>query len=57
MLFAGFAGIVGIALGYFLRLVIALGKKGSMELSIKQAELKAKEQAQKVITEDRKSVV
>ncbi len=51
MLFAGFAGIVGIALGYFLRLVIALGKKGSMELSIKQAELKAKEQAQKVITE------
>lgn len=51
MLFAGFAGITGVALGYFLRLVIALGKKGSMELSIKQAELKAKEQAQKVITE------
>lgn len=51
MLFAGFAGITGVALGYFLRLVIALGKKGSMELSIKQAELRAKEQAQKVITE------
>jgi ribonuclease Y len=51
MLFAGFAGIIGVALGYFLRLVIALGKKGSMELSIKQAELKAREEAQKVIIE------
>ncbi len=51
LLFAGFMSIIGIAFGYFLRLIIALGKKGSMELSIKQAELKAKEEAQKVITE------
>ncbi len=51
MLLAGFAGIVGVALGYFLRVLVALGQKGSIEISIKQMELKAKEQAQKIINE------
>jgi len=51
LLFAGFMTILGVAFGYFLRLIISLGKKGSVELSIKQMELKSKEQAQKITTE------
>ena len=47
-LIAGAAGIVGIALGYYLRLIISLGKKGSMELAIKEMELKAREEAKKI---------
>ncbi len=43
--------ILGVAFGYFLRLIISLGRKGSMELDIKQMELKSREQAQKIITE------
>jgi|TARA_Y100000310_G_C20688855_1_gene820900 ribonuclease Y len=45
------AGLVGIAFGYFLRWIISLGKRGSMELEIKQMMLEAKEEA-KQITED-----
>lgn len=51
LLFAGFMAILGVAFGYFLRLIISLGKKGSVELAIKQMELKSKEQAQEVLTE------
>ena len=40
---ASAAGLVGIALGYYLRLIISLGKKGSMELEIKEMMLRAKE--------------
>lgn len=45
------AGLSGVAFGYFLRWIISLGKRGSMELEIKKMLLAAKEQAQK-ITED-----
>ncbi len=41
-------GIIGIALGYYLRLIISLGKRGSMELQIKSMELKATEEAKKI---------
>lgn len=41
--------VVGAGVGYYLRLVISLGKKGSMELEIKQIILAAKEDAQKII--------
>ncbi len=51
LLFVSFASVAGIAFGYFLRLIISLGKKGSMELNIKQMMLEAKDQAQKIITE------
>ena len=44
----------GTAFGYFLRWVISLGKKGSMELEIKQMKLDAKEEAQKIIEEAEK---
>lgn len=45
------AGIAGIAIGYYLRLIISLGKKGSMELEIKEMLLTAKEEATKITTE------
>jgi ribonuclease Y len=44
-------GIVGIGVGYYLRLVISLGKKGSMELEIKQMMLDAEVKAKKIIEE------
>ncbi len=45
------AGLVGIAFGYFLRWLLTLGQKGSMELTIKQTLLEAKQQAQKITEE------
>ncbi len=49
--FLAIAGLVGIAIGYYLRLIISLGKKGSMELEIKAMLLAAKEEAKKITTE------
>lgn len=51
LLLALLAASAGIGFGYLLRLLISLGKKGSMELDIKQMELSAKEEAKKVILE------
>lgn len=48
VLMASIAGILGLVLGYYLRLIISLGKKGSMELEIKEMELAAKEEAKKI---------
>jgi ribonuclease Y len=48
------AGVIGIAVGYFLRFIVALGKKGSMELEIKQMMLDAREEAKKVVAEAEK---
>lgn len=45
------AGLSGAAFGYFLRWIISLGKRGSMELEIKKMLLGAKEQAQKIVEE------
>ncbi len=45
------AASAGIAFGYFLRWIISLGKKGSMELDIKQMMLEAKEEATRIVTE------
>lgn len=50
----GLGGVVGIAIGYFLRVLISLGKKGSMELQLRQMELKAKEEADVIVAEARK---
>ena len=50
-LFLSIAGVVGVALGYYLRLIISLGKKGSMELEIKEMLLAAREEAKKITTE------
>jgi ribonuclease Y len=51
LLLAGLAGLIGIAIGYFLRLIISLGKRGSMELEIKGMMLQAKEEAKKIVLE------
>lgn len=48
------ASVVSLALGYYLRLIISLGKKGSMELDIKQMMLEAKDKEQKIIDEAEK---
>ena len=42
------AGLIGLGIGYYLRLIISLGKKGSMELEIKEMLLAAKEEAKKI---------
>jgi ribonuclease Y len=49
ILIAGGAVAVGLALGYYLRLIISLGKKGSVELEIKEIMVKAQEQAKKIL--------
>lgn len=51
MLFAGLAAFVGVGFGYFLRWIISLGQRGSVELRIKQMELHAREEAKKIIEE------
>ncbi|HEY4500576.1 MAG TPA: ribonuclease Y, partial [Candidatus Paceibacterota bacterium] len=48
-LIAAVAGLVGISLGYYLRLIISLGKRGSMELEIKKMEVRAEEEARKIL--------
>lgn len=42
------AGVAGIAIGYYLRYLITLGKKGSMELEVKEMLLAAREEAKKI---------
>ncbi|MEO8637861.1 MAG: ribonuclease Y [Candidatus Taylorbacteria bacterium] len=51
LLFTSVTGIVGIAVGYYLRVLVALGKKGSVELQIKERELRAEEKAKKIIAD------
>jgi len=45
------SGIAGIALGYVLRVLIALGQRGSLELEVKQKMLEAKERANRIVSE------
>src|SRR3989338_7295693 len=54
MLFAGLAAFVGVGFGYFLRWIIYLGQRGSVELRIKQMELHAREEAKKITEEAEK---
>jgi len=48
---ASMASLIGIALGYYLRVLISLGKKGSVELQLKQLHLEAEEKSQKVLND------
>ncbi|MBX9765447.1 hypothetical protein K2X83_02285, partial [Patescibacteria group bacterium] len=48
------AVVVGIAAGYFLRLLVALGQKGSAEIQVKQKLLEAREQAKNILSEGEK---
>ncbi|MBI2097407.1 MAG: ribonuclease Y [Candidatus Vogelbacteria bacterium] len=42
------SGLGGVVLGYFLRWLITLGQKGSVEIAVKRTILEAKDQAQKI---------
>ncbi|MEQ1499930.1 MAG: ribonuclease Y [Parcubacteria group bacterium] len=46
--------LISLGLGYYLRLIISLGKKGSMELDIKQMMLEAKNKEKEIIDEAEK---
>lgn len=46
--------LLGIAVGYYLRLLVALGKRRSIEIDIKQMLISAKEEAQKITDEAKK---
>ncbi|PIP86899.1 ribonuclease Y [Candidatus Campbellbacteria bacterium CG22_combo_CG10-13_8_21_14_all_36_13] len=48
------SGLVGIALGYFLRWLLTLGKRGTLELEIKRKLLDAQEEANKITTDAEK---
>lgn len=43
--------ILGVVVGYYLRLIIALGKRRSIEIDIKQMMIGAKEEAQRITDE------
>ncbi len=46
---------LGVGVGYYLRLIIALGKRRSIEIDIKQMMVSAKEEAQKITDEAKKT--
>lgn len=48
LILASFAGLIGIGVGYFLRILVALGKKGSVELETKQMILDARDEAKEI---------
>ena len=51
ILLLALAGFAGIAIGYFLRVIISLGKRGSMELEIRKMMLDAQVKANKITEE------
>lgn len=51
LILLAFSGLAGIALGYVLRMLIALAQRGSLEMEVKQKMLEAKERASRVIAE------
>jgi ribonuclease Y len=54
ILIGAVALFLGVGVGYYLRLIIALGKKRSIEIDIKQMMVGAKEEAQKITDEAKK---
>lgn len=41
--------LVGFGVGYYIRMVVTMGKRGSIELEVKQKLIQAKEEAQKIL--------
>ncbi len=54
LLIAGAVGLLGVCIGYFLRWLVSLGQKGSIELSVKQLMLDAKTEAQAIVEDAEK---
>jgi ribonucrease Y len=50
------SGVIGTAFGYFLRWIISLGKRGSMELEIKQMMIEAQEEGKRVVADAEKKI-
>src|SRR3989344_3992773 len=46
--------LLGVAIGYYLRIITALGKRRSIEIDIKQMMVSAKEEAQRIVDEAKK---
>jgi ribonucrease Y len=51
LLLTGLAALVGVALGYFVRFLVTQGKRGSVELEIRQMLLEAKDEAKRITSE------
>jgi ribonucrease Y len=51
LILLAFSGLAGIALGYVLRMLIALAQRGSLEVEVKQKMLEAKERAARILSE------
>ena len=54
LLLIALTGAVGIGLGYYLRFIISLGKRGSMEILVRQMTLDAEEKAKRITQEAEK---
>ncbi|MDO8553103.1 MAG: ribonuclease Y [bacterium] len=54
LLLVALAGVIGIGLGYYLRFIISLGKRGSMEIIVRQMTLDAEVKAKRIIEEAEK---
>ncbi|OIO30121.1 ribonuclease Y [Candidatus Nomurabacteria bacterium CG_4_10_14_0_2_um_filter_30_12] len=48
--------LLGVGIGYYLRVIVALGKRKSIEIDIKQMMVSAKEEAQKITDEAKEKV-
>jgi ribonuclease Y len=46
--------LVGIGVGYYIRMMISMSKRGSLELELKESFIKAKEEAQKITDKSKK---
>jgi len=55
LLAASAAGLIGIAVGWFLRFIVSLGKKGSMEIQIKEMLLEARTKSEEITSEAEKN--
>jgi ribonuclease Y len=51
LILLAFSGLAGIALGYVLRMLIALSQRGSMEIEVKQKMIEARERAARLLKE------
>ncbi len=54
IIISAIALLLGVGVGYYLRLIIALGKRRSIEIDIKQMMVAAKEEAQKIVDDAKK---
>lgn len=51
LILLAFSGLAGIALGYVLRMLIALSQRGSLEMEVKQKMIEARERAARLVSE------